>query len=192
MSFVVYSVGQPLYIAVAIPVIVAIVYVNGKFALNARKIYLLKLQEMTGGCWRHISFAVDRFRSITKYLKINELNDKFHSESKVELIYDCNIEWLETSVRTMAELMVWIIFVIYLVIMIKTVENQNIYTSLVSLGCSMFINLMYLNTFYLKAFRQMEISLVSLTICMDLLKNEPNPTHRQLLRLVEPERIKKI
>jgi hypothetical protein len=55
--------------------------------------------------------------------------------------------------------------------MIKTVQNQSLYTSLVSLGCSMFINLSYLNTFYLKAFRQLEISLVSLTLCLDVLKN---------------------
>jgi ABC-type multidrug transport system fused ATPase/permease subunit len=90
----------------------------------------------------------------------------------------------------MAELMVWVAFVIFLIIMIYTVQNISIYTSLVSLGCSMFINLMYLNTFYLKAFRQMEISLYSLTLCMDFLKQEPNPTPRQILRVLEPEKVK--
>ena len=71
----------------------------------------------------------------------------------------------------MAELIVWVCFVVFLIIMIYTVQNISIYTSLVGLGCSMFINLMYLNTFYLKAFRQMEISLYSLTLCIHFLKH---------------------
>ena len=46
----------------------------------------------------------------------------------------------------------------------------------------MFINLLYLNTFYLKAFRQMEISLYSLTLCFDKLRSSPLPTPRQVGR----------
>ncbi len=92
----------------------------------------------------------------------------------------------------MAELLVWVGFVVFLVIMIETVQNVSLFTSLVSLGCSMFINLMYLNTFYLKAFRQMEISLYSLTLSIDFLKREPNPTPRQILRVLEPHKIKVI
>lgn len=94
--------------------------------------------------------------------------------------------------RTLAELMVWLAFIAFLIIMIYTVQNISIYTSLVSLGCSMFINLMYLNTFYLKAFRQTEISLFSLTLCMNFLHDEPHPTPRQIMRVLEPEKVKMI
>ena len=82
----------------------------------------------------------------------------------------------------MSEFIVWALFVVFLVIMILTVKNQSSYTSLVSLGCSMFINLLYLNTFYLKAFRQTEVSLYSLTVVFNLLKKPPNPTLRQVRR----------
>jgi hypothetical protein len=82
----------------------------------------------------------------------------------------------------MSEFVVWICFVCFLMIMVLTVKNQTSYTSLVSLGCSMFINLLYLNTFYLKAFRQAEISLYSLTVVFDRLKKPPNPTLRQVRR----------
>jgi hypothetical protein len=43
VSFIVYCTGQVLYIAVAIPIIFFIVYINGYYARHARKIYLLKL-----------------------------------------------------------------------------------------------------------------------------------------------------
>ena len=97
---------------------------------------------------------MERFESIGKSLKANEFNNEFHKQNRIEIIYDSNIEWLETGVRTLAELLVWLAFIVFLIIMIYTVQNISVYTSLVSLGCSMFINLMYLNTFYLKAFRQ--------------------------------------
>ena len=48
VSFVIYCTGQPLYIAVAIPVIFINVYVNGFYAKNARAIYLLKMKESKG------------------------------------------------------------------------------------------------------------------------------------------------
>lgn len=48
VSFVVLCAGQPLYIAVAIPMIIVNLYVSGSYARIARKIYLLKLQETTG------------------------------------------------------------------------------------------------------------------------------------------------
>lgn len=44
VSFIVYCTGQPAYIAVAIPIIIGIVYINGYYAKNARAIYLLKLK----------------------------------------------------------------------------------------------------------------------------------------------------
>ena len=44
VSFVIYCTGQQLYIAVAVPVIVGIVYINGFYSKNARAIYLLKLK----------------------------------------------------------------------------------------------------------------------------------------------------
>jgi len=82
----------------------------------------------------------------------------------------------------MSEFVVLSFFIMFLVIMVLTVKNQTSYTSLVSLGCSMFINLLYLNTFYLKAFRQTEVSLYSLTVVFDRLKKSPNPTIRQVRR----------
>jgi TRAP-type C4-dicarboxylate transport system permease small subunit len=91
-------------------------------------------------------------------------------QNKVEIIYCCNHEWLETSVRTFAEVFIIIFFLLFLIVMIKTVPNQGTNTSIVGLGCGLFIGLMYLNTFFLKCFRQMEISLVSLTLCMDALR----------------------
>lgn len=181
VSFIVYCTGQPIYIAVAIPIIVFIVFVNGNYAKHARKMYLLRLKE-TKGIHKMVANAVSRNRAISKYQKINDFNRIFHAQNKIELIYGCNIEWLETGVRTIAEFLVWLFFLVFLIIMIETVQNDLFYTSLVSLGCSMFINLMYLNTFYLKAFRQLEISLVSLTLCLDVLKNEPNLTERQQAR----------
>jgi hypothetical protein len=48
VSFIIYCTGQPVYIAVAIPVIAGIVFINGQYAKNARKIYLLKLKETKG------------------------------------------------------------------------------------------------------------------------------------------------
>ena len=44
VSFIVYCTGQPVYIAVAIPIIIGIVYINSFYAKNARAIYLLKLK----------------------------------------------------------------------------------------------------------------------------------------------------
>lgn len=44
LNFIVLCTGQPLYIAVAIPIIVGIVYSNANFARNAKKMYLLKLK----------------------------------------------------------------------------------------------------------------------------------------------------
>ena len=82
----------------------------------------------------------------------------------------------------MSEFVVCICFVCFLMIMVLTVKNQTSYTSLVRLGCSMFINLLYLNTFYLKAFRQTEVSLYSLTVVFERLKNPPNPNLRQVRR----------
>jgi hypothetical protein len=185
VSFVIYCTGQPLYITVAIPIIIGIVYVNAQYGKHAKMINLLKIKE-TKGINSLISTAVDRYQSISQALKADSFNADVHRHNSVEIIYACNNEWLETGVRTIAELMVWLSFVVFLIIMVYTVQNISIYTSLVSLGCSMFINLMYLNTFYLKAFRQMEISLYSLTICMNFLKQPPNPTPRQILRVLEP------
>ncbi len=131
-----------------------------------------------------ITSSVEKKKQISNYLKVDDFNKEFYKENRVEIIYDSNIQWLETGLRTFAQLVVWISYIIFLLIMIKTVEKQQLYKSLVSLGSSMFINLMYLNTFYLKAFRQMEISLVSLTLCMNLLKSDPLPTPKQLLRVL--------
>lgn len=44
VSFIVCCTSQPAYIAVAIPVIISVVYINGYFTKNARAIYLLKLK----------------------------------------------------------------------------------------------------------------------------------------------------
>ncbi len=82
VSFVIYCTGQPLYIAVAVPIIIGIVYVNGYYAKNARAIYLLKLRE-TKGVGRMIATAVDRYRSIADSLKADDFNAAFHKQNSI-------------------------------------------------------------------------------------------------------------
>lgn len=76
INFIVLCTGNPLYIAVAIPIILGIVFVNSFFARNARKIYLLKLKE-TKGVHKIVSTVVEKALRIARYQKADDFNKLF-------------------------------------------------------------------------------------------------------------------
>jgi hypothetical protein len=166
---VIIAMGQPIVLAMGVPVMVLVSIVNVLYNVIERKLLILR-ERYEEEMRTFVDHCTTRALTIFKYGRYRAVQERFNRMHRILVMFACNEMWVLSGMRMLGEVIIIIGVIVFLVIMIQTQGQQTSNLAMVSYGVSLFVNMNFSYRFNMKTFSIIEAQMLALTKCVNFFK----------------------